>query len=99
MSVSEGRTTGGAGQMFAWVGAWLAVTAMLVLAPFFLASGLMAPLWGVVVVVVMWAALSALAIVLLVKRRPLWVLPLPVLAVGFWWLFLSLGGKFLGWTA
>lgn len=99
MSLAEGRTSGGAGQIVAWVGAWLAFTAMLVLAPFFFASGLMAPLWGVVAVVVMWAALFALAVVLLVKRRPLWVLPIPVVAVGFWWLFLSVGGKFLDWTA
>ena len=69
------------------------------LAPFFFASGLMAPLWGVVVVISVWAVLFALAIGLLVKRRPLWVLPVPVLAVLFWWSFLSLGGKFLGWTA
>jgi hypothetical protein len=99
MSLARGQTAGGAGYVLTWVGAWLAVTAMLVLAPFFFASGLLAPLWGVVVVVAMWAALFALAIVLLVKRRPLWVLPVPLLAVGFWWLFLSLGGKFLGWTA
>lgn len=100
MSSADGRRpTGGATRVTPWVGAWLAITAMLVLAPFFFASGLMAPLWGVVVVISVWAVLLTLAIGLLVKRRPLWVLPVPVLAVLFWWLFLSFGGKFLGWTA
>jgi hypothetical protein len=98
MTSDAGPATTGAGRILSYVGGWLAIVAMLVLAPFFLASGLMAPLWGVIIIMAIWVGLLVLGIVLLVKRRPLWVLPIPVLALGLWWLIMSLGGYFLGWT-
>ncbi|HET9648041.1 MAG TPA: hypothetical protein VFP34_07395 [Microlunatus sp.] len=99
MSYDTGRSTGDAGRILSWVGGWLAMTAMLVLAPLFLASGLMAPAWGVVVIVGVWVALFVLGILLMVKRRPVWVVPIPIAAALLWWLLLSLGEHFLGWSA
>jgi hypothetical protein len=87
------------GRVLSYVAGWLGIAGMLALAPFFLASGLMAPLWAVVVLMLLWGCLSALGILLLVRRRPLWALPIPVVALGLWLLVMSLGEVFLGWTA
>src|SRR5690349_7009157 len=46
----SGRSGRDVGRILSYVGGWLGIAAMLVLAPFFLATGLMAPLWGVVLV-------------------------------------------------
>ena len=75
----------------------LALVAMLVLAPFFLASGLMAPGWAVAVFVVVWVALFALGCVW-IRRKPLRVIPLPFLAAAIWLGGMSAGGAWLGWT-
>ena len=75
----------------------LALVAMLVLAPFFLASGLMAPGWAVVVFSVIWVALFVLGC-LWIRRRPLWVIPLPFVAAAIWLGGMSAGGAWLGWT-
>lgn len=88
-----------AGHILSYVAGWIGIAGMLALAPFFLASGLMAPLWAVVVLMLVWAGLSALAIALLARRRPLWAFPIPVVALGLWWLVMTLGESFLGWTA
>ena len=61
----------------------LALVAMLGLAPFFLASGLMAPGWAVVVFSVIWLALFVLGC-LWIRRKPLWVIPLPFVAAAIW---------------
>ncbi len=87
------------GRILSYVGGWLGVAAMLVLAPFFLATGLMAPLWGVVLVMAIWLALLALAVLAIRRRRPLLALLAPVVAAGLWWLVLTLGERLLGWTA
>ena len=75
----------------------LALVAMLVLAPFFLASGLMAPGWAVVVFSVIWVALFVVGCVW-IRRRPLWVIPLPFVAAAIWLGGMSAGGAWLGWT-
>ena len=75
----------------------LALVAMLVLAPFFLASGLMAPGWAVVVFSVIWLALFVLGC-LWIRRKPLWVIPLPFVAAAIWLGGMSAGGAWLGWT-
>ena len=75
----------------------LALVAMLVLAPFFVASGLMAPGWAVVVLVVIWAALFVLGCIW-IRRKPLWVVPLPFVAAALWLGGMSAGGAWLGWT-
>lgn len=75
----------------------LALAAMLVLAPFFLASGLMAPGWAVATFVAIWLALFVLGC-LWVRRKPLRVIPLPFVAAAVWFGGMSAGGAWLGWT-
>ena len=84
--------------MVSYVLGALALTAMLVLAPFFLASGLMAPGWAVVLLVVIWLALFVVGCVW-IRRRPLWVIPLPFVAAAIWFGGMSAGEAWLGWTA
>ncbi len=80
-----------------WVGAALTTVGMLVALWLYSASGLLAPLWAVVLLLVLWAGLAVLAVV--VHRRRGWVsLLVPVLAVSLWWSALTLGGAVLGWT-
>lgn len=62
------------------------------------ASGLVAPLWGIVALGVLWLGLLAVAVVLL-RRRPALVLLVPVLAVLLWVGALTAGEQLLGWTA
>ena len=81
-----------------YVLAALALAALLALAPFFLASGLMAPGWAVTVFLAIWLGLFVLGLVW-IRRRPLWVLPLPFVAALVWLGGMSAGGAWLGWTA
>jgi hypothetical protein len=67
-----------------YIGAALAMLALVALAPFYFAAGLMAPLWAVITLVVVWVALFVLGC-LWFRRRPLWTLPLPVVALVVWW--------------
>jgi hypothetical protein len=62
------------------------------------ASGLVAPTWAVVALLVVWAALLAFAIWLW-TRRPAYVPLVPVLAAVIWLGAISAGGAFLHWTA
>lgn len=64
----------------------------------YLASGLLAPLAGVLFLLAGWAVLLVLAIRL---RRPRpWVAALaPVASIGFWAAVLTFGDWVLGWTA
>jgi hypothetical protein len=81
-----------------YVLAALALTSMLALAPFFFASGLMAPGWAVAVFIAIWLALFVLGC-WWIRRKPLWVIPLPFVAAGIWLGGMSAGGAWLGWTA
>jgi hypothetical protein len=81
-----------------YVVAGLALAAMLVLAPFFFASGLMAPGWAVGVFIAVWLALFALGC-FWIRRKPLWVVPLPLIAAAFWLGGMNAGAAWLGWTA
>ena len=96
---NDGVTTGrlSTGQLLSYIGAGVAMVAMLVLAPFFLAAGLMAPVWAVVGLIVVWLVLFVLGCVWF-RRRPLWTLPIPVLAVLIWWGTMTAGEAWLGWT-
>jgi hypothetical protein len=76
----------------------LALLALLALAPFFIASGLMAPGWAVGIFVVVWLALFGLGC-WWIRRKPLWVIPLPFAAAAIWLGGMSAGGAWLGWTA
>ena len=81
-----------------YVAAGLAMAAMVVIGIFYLSSGLVAPLWAVIVLVVIWAGLVALGVVWF-RRHPLRVLALPLGAVLIWFLVITLGERLLGWTA
>ena len=75
----------------------LALAATVALAPFFVASGLMAPGWAVALFIAVWVALVVLGC-LLIRRRPLSVVPLPFVAAALWVGGMSAGGAWLGWT-
>ena len=84
---------------------WLRVAAVVVaaaaqivvLVPFTLSSGLVAPLWAIVLLVALWLACTAL-LVAVARRRPLLAPLIPVGNFALWWLALMLGGQVLGWT-
>ena len=62
------------------------------------ASGLVAPPWGVAVLLLVWLALFVLA-VRWWTPHPRRLLLLPVVAVALWFGLLTAGDVFLGWTA
>jgi hypothetical protein len=76
----------------------LAALAQLVVGYFYLASGLVAPLWAVVALLVCWAVLTV-AGVRLARSRSYLVLLVPVLAAATWFAVLWFGDAVLGWTA
>ena len=75
----------------------LALAALLALAPFFLASGLMAPGWAVAVFLAVWLALFVVGC-FWIRRRPLRVIPLVFVAAAVWFGGTTAGGELLGWT-
>jgi hypothetical protein len=81
-----------------YVLAAVALAVMVALAPFYFASGLMAPGWAVGVLIVIWIALFVLGC-LWIRRKPLWVIALPFVAAAIWLGGMSAGGAWLGWTA
>ena len=62
------------------------------------ASGLLAPWWAVVVLLVLWALLLFLATAWW-SLHPTWVPWIPVFSVGLWFVVMVVGGAWLGWTA
>jgi hypothetical protein len=64
---------------------------------FYAASGLLAPLWGVAVLWLIWLGLAVL--MWRWRSRPFVVLAIPFVAAGIWWAVISLGDVLLGWTA
>lgn len=66
---------------------------------FFVAfSGLIAPAWGVAVLVTVWLALTVWG-VRKWRNGPRITMGLPLLMVAFWFAFLTFGDIVLGWTA
>ena len=65
--------------------------------PYFFASGLMAPGWAVGVFIGVWLVLFVLGC-LWIRRKPLWVVPLPLIAAAFWLGGMNAGAAWLGWT-
>ena len=65
------------------------------------ASGLVTPVWGYVVLYACWIALAVVLVRLLrgPSRRPLLAPAVPLVALAWWFAFVSAGGAFLGWTA
>lgn len=76
----------------------LGILAQLVLFPFYLSSGLVTPLWGLIVLIMIWTALLVVAIRLW-RTRPFLVPLVPVVAVAVWLGVVSAGEAWLGWTA
>jgi len=64
----------------------------------YLASGLVAPLWGIAVLYAGWLVGLWLTIRLF-RSGSAWALVMPVGAVAFWWLVVTLGESLFGWTA
>ncbi|WP_307828154.1 hypothetical protein [Nocardioides sp. SYSU D00038] len=62
------------------------------------ASGLLAPWWAVVLLMVVWVVLFVLACTWWTPH-PTRVVVLPVIAVVLWFGVVTLGGLFLDWTA
>ncbi len=94
MTASE-ASSGSAGRVLALVSLIL----YLVTGVFpYLASGLVAPLWGIAVLWVGWLVGLWLTIRLFRARSP-WTLAMPVAAVAFWWVVIALGENLFDWTA
>ena len=81
-----------------YVLAAVALATMVALAPFYFASGLIAPGWAVTLFILIWVALFVLGC-LWIRRKPLWVIPLPFVAAAVWFGGISAGDAWLGWTA
>jgi hypothetical protein len=62
------------------------------------ASGLLAPWWAVVVLLVIWAVALFVATAWW-SLHPRWVPWIPVALGVFWFAALNAGGAWLGWTA
>jgi hypothetical protein len=77
---------------------WVGLLGHLATLVWYMASGLVAPGWAVIVLLVIWLGLLALGIYLL-RTRPAWVLAVPVLAAAIWFAAISAGEAWLGWTA
>ena len=70
---------------------------LLAVLPFYISSGLAAPFWAIVVLIVFWAALVVCA-VRWFRTRP-WVVlvVLPLVAAVVWWASMMRGEQLLGW--
>jgi hypothetical protein len=62
------------------------------------ASGLLAPAWAVVVLLVLWALLLLVALAWW-SLHPRWVPAIPVVGAVVWFAAMTAGGAWLGWTA
>lgn len=62
------------------------------------ASGLVAPWWGVVGLLLLWLVLFVIAIRWWTPH-PVRVAVLPVLTIGLWFAVVTAGGAWWGWTA
>ena len=81
-----------------WVTAILTVLGMLGALLLYVASGLLAPLWAMGGLLVLWLVLSIVA-VRLHPRHSAWALLVPVAAVVVLVAVLTAGQRLLGWTA
>lgn len=79
-------------------GSWIGMAGLAVVLFMYAASGLLAPLWAVVVLLLVWLVLFVVACRWFM-HYPLRVLLLPLVAAGIWFAAMFAGGVFLGWTA
>jgi hypothetical protein len=83
------------GKQIAW---WVGLLGHVAVLIWYAASGLVAPAWAVVCLLVIWVALLIVGLRLR-RTAPAWMLAIPVVAIGIWFAAISAGDKFLGWTA
>lgn len=69
----------------------------LVVGYFYLVSGLVAPLWAVLLLLVWWVVLAWL-LLRLALRGSWWTPAVPLVAIVTWLAVLSVGGAFLDWA-
>ncbi|MBV1854786.1 hypothetical protein [Catellatospora tritici] len=74
------------------------LTGHLLLCGWYAVSGLVTPVWGVVVLMIVWTALLVVC-VRWMRPHPWRVPAVPVVAIAFWFAFVSAGEAWLGWTA
>lgn len=74
----------------------LATLLHLVAGYFYLVTGLMAPVWGVGLLLLIWIGLAIWGYR---NRHRALVILVPLVAVAVWFVVLSLGESLLGWTA
>ncbi len=65
---------------------------------FYLLTGLVAPTWAVVVLILWWAVLTAVGARLIRHHSPLGLL-VPLVAAASWFAAITLGSRYLGWVA
>lgn len=70
---------------------------LVVLVPFTVASGLLAPLWAVVLLYAVWLA-GATMLVRTARSRPLVTPVVPLVNAAVVWSVITLGEVWLGWT-
>jgi len=87
--------TVGRGATIAW---WVGLAAHLVMGFYYAVSGLLAPLWAVAGLLVIWVILLVVGLRLR-NRRPWWMLAVPVADLVIWLIVITAGEVFLGWTA
>jgi hypothetical protein len=80
------------------VGAVIGLFGMAAIGLLYFFSTLLAPTWAVVVLCALWLGMAVLC-VRWFSSRPLVVLAMPVIAYAIWFVALTLGDEFLGWTA
>ncbi|MEO6020799.1 MAG: hypothetical protein ABIP45_11185 [Knoellia sp.] len=76
----------------------LGILGLFAILPFYLASGLVAPLWAIVGLMAFWITLLVTGIRWFTKR-PWVVLAIPFIAAAMWWLTITVGEQALGWQA
>jgi hypothetical protein len=75
---------------------WLALLLQLGAGFFYMVSGLLVPQWPLMLLWLVWIALTVLLVTWRGRgTRTLWV---PVLATGFWFAYIYLGEVLFGWT-
>lgn len=77
---------------------WIGLVLFIVTGWLYLVSGLVAPMWAVIVLWVVWLALLV-GIIKLWRSHPWLVLAAPLVAFLIWAGAISAGGYFLDWTA
>lgn len=80
------------------VGRALGLLLMLVVGWFYVVSGLVAPLWAVIGLLIVWGVVLVLGLREW-NTRPLWILAAPFALMVFWAAVIWAGGQFLGWSA